>query len=63
VKSLSNPLHLPEGSVRAILAIVMVVAVAWNVGMGHQLTADQAILVTLVIRDYFESRRRKGAQE
>lgn len=61
MKSLSAPLGLPEGSVRAILVILMTLAVAWNVAMGHQLTADQAILVALVIRDYFESRRKKGA--
>ena len=63
MKSLSTPLHLPEGSVRAILAIITILAVAWNIAAGHQLTADQAMLVTLIVRDYFESRRKKGTPD
>lgn len=63
MKKIAAPLHLPEGSVRAVLAILMVGAVAWNVAMGHQLGPEHAALVTLVIRDYFETRRRKGGHD
>lgn len=51
----SQPLGLPKGSVRALLALVVVVPVAViSLKSGVQFTGDQVIgLVSLVLLAYF----------
>lgn len=57
-----QPLGLPKGSIRAILALLLVVPVAFLVATsGIRFTADQAIgIVSLVIAAYFVQKASGG---
>jgi hypothetical protein len=51
----TEPLGLPRGTVRALLTIVLVVAVAAVTATGHDSTS-LAVLAGIAVRDYFAAR-------
>lgn len=52
-----NPLNLPAGSVRAILAILVVCAACVPVARGQKLEAENAAVVAIVLHSYFSARK------
>ena len=55
---MNAPLWLPEGSVRALLAFVLVGSTIYALlEQGLEISAPLFILTTVVVKDYFEVRK------
>lgn len=54
---MSEPLWMPKGSVRAILALATIGAAIAMVALGIDVPDWYALLTGIVIRDYFQTRK------
>lgn len=58
----SEPLGLPRGSVRALLAIMVVGAFVGRLALGFAIDATLTGICVLVLRDYFMSREAEASR-
>jgi len=52
-----NPLWLPQGSVRALLALALIGATIASAFARPEIAPGLLILATVVVKDYFEARK------
>lgn len=52
-----NPLWLPQGSVRALLALTLIGATIASAFVRPEIAAGLLTLATVVVKDYFEARK------
>lgn len=58
----TEPLGLPRGSIRAILALAIVFVFAGRLAAGFAIDPTLVAILTLVLRDYFQSRTDESAR-
>ena len=53
----SNPLWMPKGSIRSIIALALVAASIASAFVHPEITPGLLTLATVVVKDYFEQRK------